>query len=1081
MFFSTKYLKLSQNSSYKLDLAKFKPLCVILVLASASITLYLYGPFLLSKTMSGVLQVSFDGVELVPIFSKAQKKWRMAYATLYSTRAFLSLAKETVAKKRSEFLHKFLRSASYTVVDVEPDHFSSINQSSLTELIEEKNFDQLSRFGGVEGVISALETNAENGIRGDVEDIACRHKAFGSNLYQKPPEKTFHVVLEAFKDPIILILLLCAALSLGFGIKKQGLKGWSDGGSILVAVFLVTAVSALSNLWPKRQFKKLSKASDNIQVDVVRNRQRQHISIFNLVVGDVVYLKIGDQVPANGLIIDEHSLQVNESSMTGDSDLVEVNCSNNPFLLSGTKVADGYARMLVTSVGMNTAWGKMMSSMSCDSNEKTPLQAKLNKLTLFIAKVGLVIAFLVLVVLLVRYFTGNIYDSDGNRAFIGGKTTIRDVFNAVVGILATPVAIASAAIPEGLLLAVTITLAYSTKRMLDDQALVRDLSACEAIGSATVICTNKRGTLTLNRMKVTDFWLGQKYIGGSASSLIAPNILELLHQGVGLNTNQAPSGSSFELSENQAEKAIYNWGVQEMGMDIEELKENHTIIHVEDFNTEKQRSGVLIQKKTDNTIHVHQKGAPEMILAMCSHYSEDTGIIKVIGNGARAKLEQIIQGMAANGLQCIAFAHKKMSEEDNDDGEHQPKLEQCLTLLALVGLKDPCRPGVRTAVIDCQLAGVNVKMITGDDVSSARAIAIECGIIDSNQDITAGEVVEGVEFQNYAYEERIEKADKIRVIARASTFDKLLMVRCLKQKGHVVAVTGDSIGDAMVLREANIGLSLGIQGTDMAKENSNIVILDDNFVSIVRVLRWGRGIYNNIQMFTQFQLTVSIASLLIDFVTAISAGEPPTIDIVAAISAGEVPYATLQLLWVKLIVGTLAALALTIEKPYNEIMQQPPVDQTKPFITNIMWRNIMTQALYQITVLLIIQFKGESIFNVNARVKDTLIFNIFVLCQVFMIFNARKFEKNAFKKIRRKKLFWGVIGTIIVLQGVMVELLKRFANTERLGWGQWGACFGIAAVSWPIGWLVKCIPVPEKPFFTYLKWQNLNYRRMISY
>lgn len=432
---------------------------------------------------------------------------------------------------------------------------------------------------------------------------------------------------------------------------------------------------------------------------------------------------------------------------------------------------------------------------------------------------------------------------------------------------------------------------------------------------------------------------------------------------------------------------------------------------------------------------------------------------------AKATFEQIIQSMAASSLRCIAFAHKKqVLQEVDDNGEEktQTKLLQDdgLTLLGIAGLKDPCRPGVTKAVQDCQHAGVNIKMITGDNVFTARAIATECGILHPGQD-TDGAVVEGPEFRSYTHEERMEKVDKIRVMARSSPFDKLLMVQCLKQKGHVVAVTGDGTNDAPALKEADIGLSMGIQGTEVAKESSDIVILDDNFASVATVLGWGRCVYNNIQKFIQFQLTVNVAALTINFV--------------AAVSAGEVPLTAVQLLWVNLIMDTLGALALATEKPTKELMDNPPVGRTEPLITNIMWRNLMAQALYQITILLILQFKGESIFGVESKVKDTLVFNTFVLCQVFNEFNARKLEKkNVFEGIHKNKLFLAIISITIVLQVVMVEFLKKFANTERLNWGQWGACIGIAAASWPLGWLVKYIPVPEKPFFSFVKWQQIS-------
>lgn len=1009
--------------------------------------------------------------------TKAQKRWRLAYWTIYSFRAMLS-----VLPKSRLLSAEILKSHDYIALDVEPEPSSSHDEANklvsnsidpdmdgirLAEMVKNKDSHTLSLLGGVEGVANALGTNPEYGINGNDEDVSRRSQLFGANTYHKPPPKgLLHFVLEAFKDTTILILLVCAALSLGFGIKEHGAEeGWYEGGSIFVAVFLVIVVSAFSNFRQARQFDKLSKISNNIKVEVVREARRLQISIFDLVVGDIVFLKIGDQIPADGLFLDGHSLQVDESSMTGESDHVEVDSTNNPFLFSGSKVADGYAQMLVVSVGMNTAWGEMMSSISSDSNERTPLQARLDKLTSTIGKVGLAVAFLVLVVLLARYFTGNTKDENGIKEYNGSNTDIDDVFNAVVSIVAAAVTIVVVAIPEGLPLAVTLTLAYSMKRMMTDQAMVRKLPACETMGSATVICTDKTGTLTLNQMKVTKFWLGQESIVQETYCKIASSIRDLFHQGVGLNTTGSvsklkPGSSVAEFSGSPTEKAVLSWAVLEMGMEMDKVKQKYAILHVETFNSEKKRSGVLIRRKADNTTHIHWKGAAEIILAMCSHYYESNGVIKSMDGNGRSQMENIIHGMAASSLRCIAFAYKQVSEEEtaynNDVKARQRLKEEGLTLLGIVGIKDPCRHGVKKAVEACQSAGVEIKMITGDNVFTAKAIATECGILRLDQQVEKGEVVEGVEFRNYTDEERIQKVDKIRVMARSSPFDKLLMVQCLKKKGHVVAVTGDGTNDAPALKEADVGLSMGIQGTEVAKESSDIVILDDDFTSVATVLRWGRCVYTNIQKFIQFQLTVNVAALVINFI--------------AAVSAGEVPLTAVQLLWVNLIMDTLGALALATDRPTDELMQRPPVGRTEPLITNIMWRNLLSQALYQITILLILQFKGESIFNVSPEVNDTLIFNTFVFCQVFNEFNARKLEKrNVFKGIHKNKLFLGIIGITVVLQVVMVEFLKKFADTERLNWQQWLACIAMAAFTWPIGWAVKFIPVTEKPIFSYLK------------
>ncbi|RDX92578.1 Calcium-transporting ATPase 12, plasma membrane-type, partial [Mucuna pruriens] len=961
-----------------------------------------------------------------------RKRWRMALNAISFVKALLNVSNKAL-----------LRSFSYLTI-----HVDNVDPKLLSDMVRDKNIDSLTQLGGAKEVAALLQTDVKRGVRDNKLDIDNRKRVFGVNTFQKPPSKGFlSFVIEAFNDSTIIILLVCALLSLGFGIKQHGWKeGWYDGGSIILAVVLVVAVSSVSNFNQSRQFQKLFDKSTDIGVEVVRGGRRQSVSIFEVVVGDVAYLKIGDQVPGDGLFLEGHSLKVDESSMTGESEHVHVNSNTNPFLLSGTKVTNGLAHMLVTSVGMNTAWGAMMASVTREVNEETPLQARLNNLTSAIGKLGLFVAALVLLVSIIRYFTGSTRDDFGNREFLGRKTKFDDVMNAVVGIVAAAVTIVVVAIPEGLPLAVTLTLAYSMKKMMRDNAMVRRISACETMGSSTTICTDKTGTLTVNEMEVIEVWVGKNAI--AEDGYLAPSLVQLLKQGIGLNT----TGSVYQqqqISGSPTEKALLSWAVVELGMDIDEVKQHCEVICVETFNSEKKRSGILMrEKRGSNRVHTHWKGAAEMILAMCSNYYDHTGEIMIMDEEERVQIEDIVKGMATKSLRCIAFAQKSFNGQVYENME---KLQESgLTLLGIVGLKDPCRAGVEAAVESCKNAGVKIKMITGDNVHTARAIASECGILDPNEELDEEAVVEGFQFRNYSPEERMDKIDKIKVMARSSPFDKLLMVQCLKQKGHVVAVTGDGTNDAPALKEADIGLSMGIQGTEVAKESSDIVILDDNFSSVVTVLRWGRCVYTNIQKFIQFQLTVNVAALVINFV--------------AAVSSGKVPLTAVQLLWVNLIMDTLGALALATEQPTDDLMKMPPVGRVEPLITRVMWRNLISQALYQVLVLLILQFKGRSIFDVNERVKNTLIFNAFVLCQVFNEFNARKLEKkNIFEGLGKNKLFIVIVGLTVALQVVMVEFLKKFANTERLTWEQWSVCVGIAALSWPIGLLVKCISlVPNK-------------------
>ncbi|KAI8566453.1 hypothetical protein RHMOL_Rhmol02G0041900 [Rhododendron molle] len=966
----------------------------------------------------------------------------------------------------SSKFHTTISSDNIVIDIVEPHpNFPKIVQSILTQVVKQKNLDQLREYGGVEGLAFGLKTNLKHGINGDVEDISRRKEAFGSNTYRRSPKKNlFDFVLEALREPTSLIVLAYAAVSLGLEIKQHGLKEGCylnpnryDGGSIFVTVFVVTAILAIVKFRQNRQFVKLSEVSNNIPVDVLRNGGEQKVSRSEIVVGDVVCLNIGDQVPADGLFIWGHSLLVDESSMTAETNPIEVDLShtpNNPFLFSDTKVTSGNGRMLVTSVGMNTTLGEIIT-ISIDSNKHTPLKYKLNKLTSSIGKVVLSVAFLVQVVLLVRYFTGNQKDMNGNAEYNGSKTKAYGILNSVFDIIAAPVTILVDAIPGGLPVAMTLSLGHSVKRMMSDHAMVGKLSACETMGFTTTICTDKTGTLTLNQMKVTTFWLGQDCIEQKGISSVAASVVELLHHGIGLNTagsvNMSASGSEFEFSGSPTEKAILSWAVSELNLDMEGLKQSGEILHVEAFNSTKKRSGVLMRNKEQNTINLHIKGGAEMVLALCSNYYDVSGTIKVLDDDGRKIFDGIIQGMVTSTLRCIAFAHKQVPEEENEEGKNQIE-ENCLTLLGLVGLMDPCRPGVKEAVQEFQYAGVNVKMVTGDNIFTARAIATECGILKPNQDMESGAVVLGEEFRNYTPEERMEKVNNISVMARASPRDKLLMVQCLKQKDHVVAVIGDGTNDVPALKEADIGLLMGIQGTEVAKECSDIIILDDSFGSVATVLRWGRCVCTNVQKFIQWQLTLTVATLAINFVVSVS--------------TGEVPFSAVELVWVNLIINTSGALALAIEKPTKEQMEKPPVGRTKQLITNVMWRNLLSQALYQTAVLLTLQFKGEEFFKVSANVNDTLILNVLVLCQMFNVFFMWKLEnKNAFEGIHKNYLFLVIIGVTIAVQLVVVEFLKKVAGTERLNWWQWGVSVGFASVSWPIGWVVKWIPpVPEKPF-----------------
>ncbi|KAG4400135.1 hypothetical protein GLYMA_07G004300v4 [Glycine max] len=707
-----------------------------------------------------------------------------------------------------------------------------------------------------------------------------------------------------------------------------------------------------------------------------------------------------------------------------------------------------------------------MASISEDTGEETPLQVRLNGVATFIGVVGLTVAVLVLAVLLGRYFSGHTKDIDGNVEFVAGKTSVSNAVDDVIKIFTIAVTIVVVAVPEGLPLAVTLTLAYSMRKMMADKALVRRLSACETMGSATTICSDKTGTLTLNQMTVVEAYVGStKVYSPDDSSKLHPKALSLINEGIAQNTTGnvfvPKDGGETEVSGSPTEKAILKWAVK-LGMDFDVIRSNSTVLHVFPFNSEKKRGGVAL-KLGDSGVHIHWKGAAEIVLGTCTQYLDSDGQLQSIEE-EKGFFKDAIDDMAARSLRCVAIAYRSYeldkvpSSEQDLDQWSLPEHE--LVLLAIVGIKDPCRPGVKDAVKVCTDAGVKVRMVTGDNLQTAKAIALECGILASIEDAVEPNIIEGKKFRELSEKEREDIAKKITVMGRSSPNDKLLLVQALRKGGEVVAVTGDGTNDAPALHEADIGLSMGIQGTEVAKESSDIIILDDNFASVVKVVRWGRSVYANIQKFIQFQLTVNVAALVI--------------NVVAAITSGDVPLNAVQLLWVNLIMDTLGALALATEPPTDRLMHRSPVGRRESLITNIMWRNLIVQAVYQIAVLLVLNFCGESILpkqdtKADAfQVKNTLIFNAFVLCQIFNEFNARKpDEMNVFRGVTNNKLFMGIVGVTFILQIIIIEFLGKFTSTVRLDWKLWLASLGIGLVSWPLAIVGKFIPVPKTPLARY--------------
>ncbi|OAY33634.1 hypothetical protein MANES_13G112201v8 [Manihot esculenta] len=842
----------------------------------------------------------------------------------------------------------------------------------------------------------------------------------------------------------LMILGMCAFVSLAVGIATEGWpKGAHDGLGIVASILLVVFVTATSDYRQSLQFRDLDKEKKKITIQVTRNGFRQKLSIYDLLPGDIVHLAIGDQVPADGLFISGFSVLIDESSLTGESEPVMAS-SENPYMLSGTKIQDGSCKMLVTTVGMRTQWGKLMATLSEGGDDETPLQVKLNGVATIIGKIGLAFAVVTFAVLVQGLFSRKCREE--SHWIWNGDEALE-----LLEYFAVAVTIVVVAVPEGLPLAVTLSLAFAMKKMMNDKALVRHLAACETMGSATTICSDKTGTLTTNHMTVVKscICMNIKELGqsdkasGFCSDIPAPSV-KLLLQSIFNNTGGevvTSKDGKLEILGTPTESALLEFALS-LGGDFQEERQSVKLIKVEPFNSTKKRMGVVVELP-EGGLRAHTKGASEIVLAACDKVINSKGEVVDLDEASLNHLKVTIDQFASEALRTLCLAYMDLQNGFSPDN---PIPISGYTCIAIVGIKDPVRPGVKESVAVCRSAGITVRMVTGDNINTAKAIARECGILTDD-----GIAIEGPDFREKKQDELLGLIPKIQVMARSSPLDKHTLVKHLRTTfGEVVAVTGDGTNDAPALHEADIGLAMGIAGTEVAKESADVIILDDNFSTIVTVAKWGRSVYINIQKFVQFQLTVNVVALIVNFSSACL--------------TGSAPLTAVQLLWVNMIMDTLGALALATEPPKDELMKRSPVGRKGNFISNVMWRNILGQSLYQFTVIWYLQAKGKEMFDLEGEDSDlvlnTLIFNAFVFCQAFNEISSREMEQiNVFKGILDNFVFVAVLGSTVIFQIIIVEFLGTFANTTPLTSKQWFLSVLIGFVGMPIAAILKIIPV----------------------
>ncbi|CAL9236485.1 unnamed protein product [Arabidopsis halleri] len=943
-----------------------------------------------------------------------------------------------VQKAALQFIDAAAR-PEYKLSDEEKQAGFSIEADELASMVRKNDTKSLAHKGGVEEIAKKISVSLDEGVRSS--EVPTRAKIFGENRYTEKPARSFLMfVWEALHDITLIILMVCAVVSIGVGVATEGFpKGMYDGTGILLSILLVVMVTAISDYKQSLQFRDLDREKKKIIVQVTRDGNRQEISIHDLVVGDVVHLSIGDQVPADGIFISGYNLEIDESSLSGESEPSHVN-KEKPFLLSGTKVQNGSAKMLVTTVGMRTEWGKLMETLVDGGEDETPLQVKLNGVATIIGKIGLTFAVLTFVVLCIRFVLEKATSGSFTNWSSEDALTLLDYFAISVTIIVV-------AVPEGLPLAVTLSLAFAMKKLMSDRALVRHLAACETMGSSTCICTDKTGTLTTNHMVVNKVWICDKVQErqeGNRESFqleLPEEVQSILLQGIFQNTGSEvvrDKEGNTQILGSPTERAILEFGLL-LGGDFNTQRKEHKILKIEPFNSEKKKMSVLIALPGGGA-RAFCKGASEIVLKMCENVVDSNGESVPLTEERITSISDVIEGFASEALRTLCLVYKDLDEApsgDLPDGGY--------TMIAVVGIKDPVRPGVREAVQTCQAAGITVRMVTGDNISTAKAIAKECGIYTEG-----GLAIEGSEFRDLSPHEMRAIIPKIQVMARSLPLDKHTLVSNLRKIGEVVAVTGDGTNDAPALHEADIGLAMGIAGTEVAKENADVIIMDDNFKTIVNVARWGRAVYINIQKFVQFQLTVNVVALIINFVSACI--------------TGSAPLTAVQLLWVNMIMDTLGALALATEPPNEGLMKRAPIARTASFITKTMWRNIAGQSVYQLIVLGILNFAGKSLLKLDGpdstAVLNTVIFNSFVFCQVFNEINSREIEKiNVFTGMFNSWVFTWVMTVTVVFQVIIVEFLGAFASTVPLSWQHWLLSILIGSLSMIVAVILKCIPV----------------------
>ena len=846
-----------------------------------------------------------------------------------------------------------------------------------------------------EELLAKTGTDSEKGLK--PEQVEKSRSTYGTNSFvRQSHESLAKRIWDASTEPMLVMLIFAAIITLAVNITRYftgGEYNFLECVGIFAAIALSVVITIITEGKSAKAFEALNKINEDTLIKVIRNGEPQLITQKEIVVGDIIMIETGDKIVADGRLFSSNDLSVDESALTGESLPVkkdaEFVCQKSTpvaeranMLYSGCFVSAGNGQMLVTGVGNDTEFGQIAQELSSIEKTTTPLQEKLDKLGKQITVLGASAAAIVFAIEVLQFV-------------MNGQLNLDTVSDAFI----TSIVLIVAAVPEGLPTIVAVSLALNIIKMSKENALVKKMIACETIGCVNIICSDKTGTLTENRMTVQKIYTGGELID---SEQLKDEML-LKNYCINSNANISEEDGSWSFIGNPTEGSLLA-AAAKAGVDYQELRQAADIVRVFPFSSQNKDMSTIVRENGKEILYV--KGNPEKIISLCTGISEEE----------KEKNFHLMEEFQNKAGRLLAFAHKELEGQYND--EEQDEVEQGLIYDGFVVISDPLSPDVYESIRNCRSAGIEVKMLTGDNIRTARAIANELHMLDDDHI-----AVEAADIEKLTDEELKEALKKIQVIARSTPLVKMRVVKLLKEQGNVVAVTGDGINDAPAIKHADVGIAMGIAGTDVTKEASDMVLLDDSFSTIIKAVQWGRGIYENFKRFIQFQLTVNVSSVVV---------------VICSILAGfSAPFTALELLWINIIMDGPPALTLGLEPIRPDLLKHKPTRRNENIISKKMLLRIFVNGIFISVIFMLQHFKN--FLGAASEEEATVLFTLFVLFQLFNAFNCRELDDTPmFKNLLKNKLMLGVFLLVLILQGIITQFGAAVFETVPLSAAMWG-------------------------------------------